>query len=160
MLTHRWVPKEPSIMIAASLERWMKPPPAHLCTSLRQVRHVTAGKTWMPARNENGRCFQQGPQETSPEHREMYIPGKGFQETAHEHFIKKRKMQPHSWLGICSQCWPWASSIGWCPKEQWGWYLSVQFVFEVSFEPCLPEMPSSVQNDLFGDYDAVRFPPW
>lgn len=89
----------------------------------------------------------------------MYIPGKSFQETACEHFIKKGKMQPHSWLGVHNQCWPWASAIGWCPEKQRGWYLSVQFVFEVSFEPCLPEMPSSVQNDLFGEYDAVMSPP-
>lgn len=105
------------------------------------------------------RRFQQGPQETSPGHGEMYIPGRSFQETAYEHFIKKGKMQPHSWLGICSQRWPWASSIGWRPEEQWGLNLSVRCVFEVFFEPCLPEMPGSVQNDLFGEYDAVGSPP-
>lgn len=58
--------------------------------------------------------------------------------TAHEHFIKKReRVRPRSWRDICSQCWPWATSIGCCPEEQWGWYLSVQFVFGVFSEPWL-----------------------
>lgn len=64
-------------------------------------------------------------------------------------------MQPHSWLDILSQCWPWATSVGWCPEEQWDWYLSVQFVFGVFFESCLLETPSSAQNNLFGEDDAA-----
>lgn len=59
---------------------------------------------------------------------------------------RRERVKPHFWPDIRSQCWPWATSTGWCPEEQQGWYLSVQFVFEVLSEPWLLGMPSSAQN--------------